>query len=322
MRLLLCLLLSCLVLSSAFAQREPVNLRDDVVIPELPGFVPLPASDPEFSERLRAIVEAVGLHEMTPAASSPDNRDEWSSVCLVDLSDPANPRVAGWKEERFVYPASTYKMYAMGEAIRQAVAGEISLDDVREVKEHNVREGSRPQAGEKLTVAEIIRLTMQYSDNTAANELIDLVDRQRASALMHALGCQGSEVTRKYLPRAREDAGYENIAGTVTSGRHLATFLWAVETGAIGGGKGRGLIKGALATNDKGRFFRGLPDSATIHSKTGWWNIYTSEAALIEDGQTRYILCALTVYPAEVADKRLEELARRVHAMMREGTRD
>jgi beta-lactamase class A len=207
-------------------------------------------------------------------------------------------------------------MYAMGEAIRQVVAGEISLDDVREVKEHNVRDGSRPQAGEKLTVAEIIRLTMQYSDNTAANELIDLVDRQRASALMHALGCQGSEITRKYLPRAREDAGYENAPGTVTSARHLATFLWAVESGAIGGGKGRGLIKGALATNDKGRFFRGLPDNATIHSKTGWWEIYTSEAALIEDGETRYILCALTVYPAEVADNRLEELARRVHTMM------
>lgn len=316
MRLILCLLLLGLLTTTLHAQREPMRLRDDIPIPKLPAFVPLPPADPDFSEQLRRIVEEIGLDEMAPAASSPDGKDEWSSICLVDLTDPNNPRVAGWKEDNLVYPASTYKMYAMGEAIRQVVAGEITLDDVHAVKDHNVREGSRPTAGQELTVSEIIRLTMQYSDNTTANELIDLVDRQRASALMHALGCQGSEITRKYLPRDREDPGYENIAGTVTSARHLATFLWAVETGAIGGGKGRGLIKGYLATNDRGRFFRGLPESATIHSKTGWWNIYTSEAAIIEDGRTRYILCALTVYPARVADERLANLASRVHEMM------
>ncbi len=316
MRLVLSILFACLLTLPSHAQREPMKLRDDIVIPELPGFVPLPPNDPELSKQLRVIVEELGLDEMTPASESPDSQDEWSSICLVDLTDPRNPRVAGWKDEHLVYPASTYKMYAMGEAVRQVVAGEIAMDDTRVVKEHNVRGGSRPTAGQEMTIAEIIRLTMQYSDNTAANELIDLVDRQRASALMHALGCEGSEVTRKYLSRAQEDPGYENVQGTVTSGRHLATFLYAAETGAIGGGKGRGLIKGYLATNDKGRFFRGLPESATIHSKTGWWNIYTSEAALIEDGEKRYILCALTVYPAAVADDRLAELASRVHALI------
>jgi len=318
-RLMLFVLITCLFAAPSLAQREPMKLRDDITIPELPGFVPLPPSDPVFSEQLRLIVEELGLDEMTSAEDSPDNQDEWSSICLVDLSDPGNPRVAGWKEEHFVYPASTYKMYVMGEAIRQVIDGEIALGDIITVKEHNVRQGSRPAEGDEMTVAEIIRLTMQFSDNTTANELIDLVDRQRASALMHALGCEGSEITRKYLPRANEDPGHANVAGTVTSGRHLATFLYAVETGAIGGGKGRGLIKGYLAMNDRGRFYRGLPDSATIHSKTGWWNIYTSEAALIEDGETRYILCALTVYPSRVADERLAELARKVHAIMKTG---
>ncbi len=311
MRLLCSLILACFLAPAMAAELHEMEMREDIVIPELPGFQPLPEPDPEFSAQLREIVEAIGLNE-----SAPNGEELWSSVALVDISDVENPRVAGWKEENFVYPASTYKMYVAAEAIRRVVEGEFSLSDVHTVKPHNVRGGSRPEAGDELTLSELIRLTMQYSDNTTANELIDIVDRQKASALLHALGCEGSEITRKYLPRDLEDEGYENVRGTVTSGLHLATFLWATETGAIGGGKGRGLLKGYLATNDRGRFFRGLPESATIHSKTGYWTIYTSEAAIIEDGPKRYILCALTVYPANVADERLARLAEKVHEMM------
>jgi beta-lactamase class A len=321
MRPLLAALLLAALAAILPAESPRMTLRPDVAIPTLPGFTPLPPEDPDFSAQLAAIVAAVGLDVVTPAEESPDKKEERSSICLVDLRQPGAPRVAGWNADAFVYPASTYKMYVAGEAIRRVVAGEMSLDDVHRVKPHNVRQGSRPAADEPLTLSELIRLTMQYSDNTTANELIDLVDRQRASALMHAMGCQGSEITRKYLSRSLEDPGYAEVPGTVTSGRHLATFLWAVETGALGGGKGRGLMRGYLAMNDKGRFFRGLPATATIHSKTGWWNVYTSEAALVEDGATRYILCALTARPAEEADAKLAALAASVHALLQAAPR-
>lgn len=300
--------------------RDPFVLREDVQIPKLENFTPLPEPDEDLTAKLTAIVEEVGLDIMTPAAENPDEEDEWSSICLVDIRDLANPVVGGWKQDNFVYPASTYKMYVAGEIIRQVVAGERSFDDLHVIKDHNHRGEASSKAGQEMTLAELLRLTMQWSNNTTANELIDIADRHRVSALMHALGCEGSEVTRKYLPRTREDEGYADIVSTVTSGEHLATFLWAVETGAIGGGKGRGLIKGYLATNDKGRVFSALPNSATIHSKTGWWNIFTSEAAIIEDGEVRYIFCVLTARPQEEADRKIEELGRRVHALMQERT--
>ncbi|MCC5876716.1 MAG: serine hydrolase [Candidatus Sumerlaeia bacterium] len=318
MRLLLTAALLAAMPAVLPADRPTMELRPDVQIPDLPGFTPLPPSDPDLSEKLRLLVEEAGLDEGAPAESSPSNIDEVASIALVDFRDPANPRVADWNGDAFVYPASTYKMYVAGEAIRRVVDGEMSLDDVHEIAPRNVRGGSRPEAGDPMSLSEIIRLTMQYSDNTTANELIDIVDRHKASALMHALGCQGSEITRKFLPRNVEDEGFEDIMGTVTSGRHLATFLWAVEQGAIGGGKGRGLIKAYLAMNDRGRFYKGLPESATIHSKTGWWNIYTSEAAIIEDGDLRYILCVLSVQPTSVAEERMAKLAASVHAMLSE----
>lgn len=284
----------------------------------LPDFKPLPAPDEAFSDQLKRIVKAAGLDEMTPAEMNPDKEDEWSSICVVDLADPTAPRVASWKGDNFVYPASTYKMYVLGEAIREVVEEDLTLDKEIIVKEHNVRLGSDMEAGQSVTVSDVLRLMIQYSDNTAANEAIDLVHRERATALLRAMGCEGSDITRKYLSRDLEDPGWEDVPGTTTNALHLATFLWAVESGAIGGGRGRGLIKSYLAMDETcpNRFRAGLPDSATLYSKTGTWNIFTSQVAIVEDGGTRFILCALTAMEEEVAEPRLAALARDVYTLL------
>ncbi|NUP89421.1 MAG: serine hydrolase [Candidatus Sumerlaeia bacterium] len=185
-----------------------LTLRPDVVTPELTAFHPLPPRDEEFSAQIRRIVQEAGLDRMTPAAENADEEDEWSSICVVDLADLSRPRVAEWCGQNMLYPASTYKMYVLGEAVRQVCAGEISLEQCFTVPEHNVRSGDRLAAGQEVSLSEILRLMCQFSDNTAANMAIDIVDRQRASALLRAMGLEGSDITRKFLPRAREDEGY------------------------------------------------------------------------------------------------------------------
>lgn len=289
-----------------------------VTTPTLSGFRPLPDPDPEFTARIEALVKETGLDERTPADKNPDAEEEWSSICVVDLTDLSRPRVGGWEMDNFVYPASTYKMYVLGEAIRQVCAGERSLDDPTTVAEHNVRGGSRLSADQVVPLSEVLRLMSMYSDNTAANVAIDTVDRRRATALLHAMGLQGSEITRKFLPRSREDADFTSAPGTMSCARHLATFLWAVETGAIGGGRGRGLIKGYLATNvdNSERVRAGVPDSATVYSKTGEWNTFTTEAALVEDGKTRYIICVMTALPYRTAAPKIAAFTRGVHRLL------
>ncbi|MCX7019474.1 MAG: serine hydrolase [bacterium] len=301
--------------SCAFAQLE---LQPGVRPPELPCFRPLPAPDPQFSEQIAGLVRQAKLDEHTSASQNPDNEEEWSSICVVDLSDPSRPCAGGWEADNFVYPASAYKMYVVGEAVRQVCAGERGLDDITTVSANNMRPDTRLTTGQAVTLAEVLRLVCMYSDNTAANVAIDIVDRQRASALLRAMGCIGSDVTRKFLPRSREDAGYTTIPGTTSSARHFAAFLWAVETGAVGGGRGRGLIKGLLATNitNADRMRAGLPPSATIYSKTGEWDTFTSEAGIVEDGATRYILCILTAMPHEQAAPRIAAFTRSVHELL------
>jgi len=296
-----------------------LQLRPDIKIPELPAFRPLPAPDAAFSREIARLVAESHLDEHTPAADNPDKEEEWSSVCVVDISDLAHPRVGGREMDNFVYPASTYKLYVAGEIIREIVAGEHTLDDVITVKERNVRTDSRLTAGQQITVSEILRLTLQYSDNTAANEAIDLVDRQRASALLRAMGLRGSDITRKYLPRTLEDDGYSTVTGTTSCARHFATFLWAAETGAIGGGRGRGLIKAYMAMDETApnRMRAGLPGSATLYSKTGSWNIFTAQAAIVEDGTVRYIACVLTAMKDTTAEPRIADFTRRLHALLK-----
>jgi beta-lactamase class A len=309
------LALEVLTVGNAPAQ---LVLRPDIRVPELPGFHPLPAADGGFSREIEVIVKESKLDEMTPADKNPDNEDEWSSICVVDLSDVTRPRVGEWKGDNFIYPASTYKMYVLGEAIRQVCAGDRSLDDATTVAARNVRSDSRLTTGQVVSLSEVLRLMCAYSDNTAANVAIDTVDRQRASALMRALGCAGSDITRKFLSRTLEDAEYTTVPGMMTCARHAATFLWAVEAAAIGGGKGRGLIKAYLAMNETNahRTRAGLPPSATVCSKTGEWNTFTSEAGIVEDGPTRFIICVFTAVPGKVAAPRIAQFTRGVHELL------
>ncbi|CAN5406582.1 hypothetical protein BH09SUM1_BH09SUM1_30850 [soil metagenome] len=306
--------------AAAGSQRIPFVLKPGIELPKLDNFNPLPDADPEFSAQIDALVKETGLDVMTPAADNQDGEDEWSSICIVDLRDRDKPRVASWKAVNFIYPASTYKMYVIGEAIREVVAGEHKLDDVLTVSEKNWRKDSKLVSGEKTTLSEILRLTAQYSDNTAANIAIDTVDRQKATALMWALGCKGSEITRKFLGRDSEDEGYANIVSTTSCALHQATFLWAVESGAIGGGKGRGLIKAYLSMceSDYDRNRKALPDSATLFSKTGEWENFTTEASIVEDGDTRYIIAVMTAQPRETVAPKMVAFATKVHELMKQ----
>jgi len=279
----------------------------------------LPPVDAELTSRIAEIVHATGLDIHTSAEQNADKEEEWSSICVVDLSSGHTPRTAGWEMDNFLYPASMYKMYVVGELVRQVCAGEKSFDDMTTIAERNMTDGTMLKSGEAFSLSEILRLICTYSDNSAANVAIDLADRRRVTALLNDLGCSGSQITRKYLVRSKEDEPYKKAPGTVTCARHLATFLYNVETGGIAGGRGRGLIKAYLSMNKMNttRFRAGLPDSATIYSKTGEWANFTTEAALVEDGPTRYIVCVMTAMPIDQVASKMASFVRQLHELLK-----
>jgi len=317
MKLRIATIVAALCISSFCLAAETTT--PTMTTPTAPGFKPLPPPDAAFQKQIEELVVKAQLDEHTPASQNPDNEEEWASICVVDLADINAPRVGGWQQENFVYPASTYKMYVLGEAIRQVCDDKLSLDRTTTISTNNFRGDDGLAAESTATLSEVLHQMCMYSSNTAANVAIDTIDRRNASAMLKSLGCIGSDITRKYLPRSREDAEFKSAPGTVSNALHFATFLYAAETGAIGGGRGRALIKGYLGTNvqNSGRTRAGLPDSASIYSKTGEWDTFTAEAALIEDGKVRYIIVMLTAMPQKKAEPRMAAFVKSVHELLK-----
>ena len=72
------------------------------------------------------------------------------------------------------------------------------------------------------------------SDSTASNVLIDLVSRESIiKNIIHRYRWQGSEVTRKFLTRIKENKKYQFSQTTMSCARHIAEFFYLVETGQL-----------------------------------------------------------------------------------------
>lgn len=203
-------------------------------------------------------------------------------VSIVDLTSD-EPQYAGYQDRRFVYPASLYKLYVLMAILAKMKAGELSLVDTFEVAAHNVRPldldgfaDERPalQPEQKVSVLDLFDLIATRSDNTAANVAIDLLGRPYINAIIRAQGWGGSEVTRKFLPRPLEDTGYkthQEAPPTTTCTRHLAEFMYLMETGELIDGASSSFLETHLSRQlDGTKLRRGLPKRANFSHKTGW----------------------------------------------------
>lgn len=101
---------------------------------------------------------------------------------------------------RWIYPASMIKLplaVAAGQAI---AAGRLRWDTPVDVDAANETPNDTPSpivAGYTSTVEELTTLMLQRSDNVATNVLYDVLDRERATADVHALGFRNTFFRRK-----------------------------------------------------------------------------------------------------------------------------
>lgn len=160
------------------------------------------------------------------------------AIGISDLHD-SSPQIFGINLDLFMYPASVYKVFIGAEVLRQIETGGHSLDDnvvikaINEVdKDARLFPDSRPllKTGEIVSIDYLLDLMLTRSDNTASNCLIDLVGRENISKhIIQPNGWYGSEVTRKFLDRTKEDKPYRYIESTKTCVRHITEFFYLVE---------------------------------------------------------------------------------------------
>lgn len=161
------------------------------------------------------------------------------SVAIIDLNE-IEPKIFGYNMDHFIYPASVYKIFVGAEVLRRVEMGDFSLDQIIEIKSPNdVDKDARIfpgdarkliKAGDKITINYLLDLMLTRSDNSASNTLIDLVGRENITEnIIHRYNWNGSEVTRKFLDRIKEDKPYQFSSATLSCARHLAEFFYLVE---------------------------------------------------------------------------------------------
>ena len=276
-----------------------------------------------FSDSLQQIVRDVHLNGIYNAG---EDGMEKISFAVIDLSG-RKPLLGGVNMENFIYPASLYKMYVAMEVLKQISEGQYSLFRQYVVKSPNDVDQTREipwdprpllRDGDSVTVDYLLDLMITRSDNSAANCLIDIAGRDHINETMHENGWYGSEVTRKYLSRKVEDPGYDTIRGTETCALHAADFMYKIYKNELVNPWVSQQMKVLLGRQlDTTKLSAGLPEKVMFYHKSGWWNYFTCDAGIVDDGHIRYIIALLT--PIAEAEVRLpmKELSERVYSLIK-----
>jgi len=227
---------------------------------------------PEDKNRSEKLKQILNKHRFT--------RNE-IGVAIIDLNE-LEPKIFGYNMEHFIYPASVYKIFIGAEVLRRVEIGDFLLDQIVEIKSPNdVDKDARIfpgdtrkllKASDTVSIDYLLDLMLTRSDNTASNCLIDLVGRENITKnIIYKYNWEGSEVTRKFLDRIKEDKSYQFSSTTLSCARHLAEFFYLVETEKlISPFVSKKLKEYMLRWNRDGRGGLFIADYFSYYRKGGW----------------------------------------------------
>lgn len=276
----------------------------------------------ELSKKIREIVESIH-----PIPSD-------ISVAVIDLKNP-NTQIAGYNMDQFIYPASIYKVFVGAEILRQINSGERKLEDEVEINSINEVDKDNPsffpksthrdhrpllKTGDRVTLDYLLDLMLTRSDNTASNVLIDIAGRENINNnIILPNGWSGSDVTRKFLDRLKEEGEHRVSKITVSNARHLSEFFYKVETNQLVNlWVSQKLKSYMLRWNRDKRRSLNLPQFKSYYRKGGWLIIngyrhnlykaiksvfnkgyavikYSGDAGVVLGKNTHYAIAVLTI---------------------------
>lgn len=279
-------------------------------------------TDKKFSDALKQIVADVGLDSVYNVG---EDGTEKISLAVIDLNGK-EPVFGGVGHDNFIYPASVYKMYVAMEILKQVDNGKYALTDPHIVKSPNDVDRSREISfdprpllmnNDTVTLNYLLDLMITRSDNSAANCLIDVAGRPNINKTMQAYGWTGSEVTRKFLSRKREDPGYDTVRSTETCAWHAADFMYRIQNNQLVSPWVSMQMKALLGRQlDNTKLSPGLPAKAMFYHKTGWWSYYTNDVGIVDDGRIKYVIALFTPVREEKVRPRLKELSGRIYDLI------
>lgn len=207
-----------------------------------------------------------------------------------------------------MHAASTMKVPVLIQLVLDDQAGLRSLSDpvvvtdrfasIVDGSEYTLDPGSDSDStlyarvGHVVEVRDLAELMITVSSNLATNLLVQVVDAQRVTATMRALGADSIDVLRGVEDIPAFEAGLSNT----TTARDLGVILAALAGGSVGNAQASAEMLDILSRQQfRTMIPAGVPTGTRVANKEGWITGIRHDAAVVfPDGAAPYVLVVLT----------------------------
>jgi beta-lactamase class A len=281
-------------------QHRPQVLTGEVVTNPQPATDPARAAELDpLTERLRQIVDA----SPNPAGVSVRDLSGRYGNEQVEVNGTFRPKAA-----------SVIKLWILAELLREIDCGEASLDDGVLVQPSDVVDGSGELQHETFPQTVMLRRLAQYmikfSDNTAANVLIDYLGFARVNALIDTMNLKQTVLGRKMLDTEAAKRGEENYL----TADDVVSLLGAVWDGDLLSASSRQLMIDFMREQTLNtKIPAALPPGVPVAHKTGELDDASHDVGYYLIPGLEIAVAFVTSGPRAVGDETVRQLARAVY---------
>lgn len=238
------------------------------------------AADPALQAELEQRIERLRLGQAVRAGQL--------SVALVDVTDPASPRLAQVNGDQMVYAASLPKIAILLAAFERVQEGSLELNaENRRLLTAMIRQSSNPAATEMIR-----RVGRDYINALLRSPKYRLYDEAHNGGLW-----VGKEYGRG---AAYQRDPLHNLSHGATA-IQVARFYYLLETGRLASPELSREMKAILGNPAISHKFVGglqpVAPEAQIYRKSGTWRDWHADSAIVEHGGRTYIAVALARSP-------------------------
>ena len=254
------------------------------------------SADPVLQEQLWELIGRKGLNAQVAR--------ERLAIAVVDISDLRKPRLASLNGDSMEYAASLPKLAILLAAFVQVEAGKLALD-----------------AGLESDLVKMIRKSSNAAatrvlDRVGREELLDILLSQRFKFYDQKTG-GGLWVGKAYAKKGadRRDP-LHNISHGATAFQ-VARYYYLLETNRLVNPQLTTKMKNILSRPAiEHKFVKGLKarPGVRLYRKSGTWQQFHADSALVEYGSHKYIIVGLTEHPH--GGRWLTELAAPLHDLI------
>jgi len=222
-------------------------------------------------------------------------RGRFRGVISYYIEDLQTGRTIVWNENQPLPAGSIIKLPIAVSVFEQELAGKILLDAEVELKATDKADGSgvlkRTRSGTKLTVANLLELMLQRSDNTATNILTDMLGLEEINSSCQRQGLTATCMPRYIMDLAARDNRIENFTSATDMGRLLKRLYTQQILDPSTSAQLLEILKGQHVRD---RLPRYLPPGVVVAHKTGLMKDACHDVGILYGRNHDFVIVVLT----------------------------